>query len=48
VIEDEVILEQAIAATERIVGDFTRHHTGLLFVVPAIRVLGLEKRDIDN
>ena len=48
VIEDETILEQAIAATERIVGDFTRHHTGLLFVVPAIRVLGLEKRDIDN
>jgi hypothetical protein len=48
VIEDEAILEQAIAATERIVGDFTRHHTGLLFVVPAIRVLGLEKRDIDS
>jgi hypothetical protein len=45
VIEDEATLERVIAATERIVGDFTRHHTGLLFVVPVIRVLGLEKRN---
>lgn len=48
VIEDEAILEQAIAATERIVGDFTRNHTGLLFALPVVRVLGLEKQDTNN
>ena len=46
VIEDEATLERIITATERIIGDFTRHHTGLLFVVPVIRVLGLEKRNV--
>jgi nitrogen regulatory protein PII len=45
VIEDETTLERVIAATQRVIGDFTRHHTGLLFVVPVTRVLGLEKRD---
>ena len=44
VIEDEATLERVIAATERVIGDFTRHHTGLLFVVPVTRVLGLEKK----
>ena len=46
VIEDDTTLERVIAATEQIVGDFSRHHTGLLFVVPVSRVLGLEKQDI--
>ena len=46
VMEDEATLERVIAATERIIGDFTRHHTGLLFVVPVSRVLGLEKQDV--
>lgn len=45
VIEDEATLERVIAATERLIGDFTRHHTGLLFLIPVTRVLGLEKRD---
>ena len=45
VIEDETTVARVIAATEKVVGDFTRHHTGLLFVIPVIRVLGLEKRD---
>ena len=44
VIEDEATLERVIAATERVIGDFTRHHTGLLFVVPVTRVLGLERK----
>jgi nitrogen regulatory protein PII len=44
VIEDEATLERVITATEQIIGDFARHHTGLLFVVPVIRVLGLKKR----
>ena len=32
-------------STEQVVGDFSLHHTGLLFVVPVTRVLGLEKQD---
>jgi nitrogen regulatory protein PII len=44
VIEDEATLERVITATEQIIGDFTRPHTGLLFVVPVSRVLGLKKR----
>ena len=48
VIEDDAIVERVIAATERVVGDFSRHHTGLLFVVPVDRVLGLEKRDSEE
>ncbi|MCS7222713.1 MAG: hypothetical protein RML36_09850 [Anaerolineae bacterium] len=44
VIPDEATVEKVIAATEQVIGDFTRHHTGLLFVVPVVRVLGLEKR----
>ena len=46
VIEDEATLERVIATTEQIIGDFTRRNTGLLFVVPVSRVLGLEKQDI--
>mgnify|MGYP001033126869 CR=1 FL=1 len=45
VIPDEATVERVITATERVIGDFTRHHTGLLFVIPVVRVLGLEKRD---
>ena len=44
VIEDDATLERTITATEGIIGDFSRHHTGLLFVLPVGRVLGLEKR----
>ncbi|MGD8398844.1 MAG: hypothetical protein PVG11_08305 [Anaerolineae bacterium] len=43
VVEDEAILERAIAATERVVGDLSQPYTGLLFVVPVSRVLGLAK-----
>jgi nitrogen regulatory protein PII len=48
VIEDGASVERVIAATERVVGDFSRHHTGLLFVVPVDQVLRLEKRDSDE
>jgi nitrogen regulatory protein PII len=43
VVADEAVVERIIAATEQVVGDFSRHHAGLLFVVPVTRVLGLEK-----
>jgi len=45
VIRNDETLEQVIKVTERIIGDFNRHHTGLLFVVPVSRVFGLEKGD---
>jgi hypothetical protein len=48
VIEDEETLERAIKATEDIIGDFSQHHTGLLFVLPVGRVMGLEKRDLED
>ncbi|MDH7490371.1 MAG: P-II family nitrogen regulator [Anaerolineae bacterium] len=44
VVEDEETLERVIAATEKVVGDLDEPHTGLLFVVPVSRVLGLHKR----
>ncbi len=42
VIENEAVLEQAIAATQHIIGDLSQPYTGLLFVVPVSRVLGLK------
>ena len=45
VIESEETLERVIAATEELIGDFTQANTGLLFVVPVIRALGLSKED---
>jgi nitrogen regulatory protein P-II 1 len=44
IVADEAVVERIIAATEQVVGDFSLHHTGLLFVVPVTRVLGLEKQ----
>lgn len=45
VIQDEVVLERAIEATRRVVGDLSQPYTGLLFVVPVSRVLGLRSND---
>lgn len=42
VIDDEETLNRVIAATEKVVGDFTKPHSGLLFVVPVSRVIGLK------
>lgn len=42
VVEDEAVLERAIEATQRVVGDLSEPYTGLLFVVPVDRVLGLK------
>lgn len=44
VIEDDEVLQRVIMATKDIVGDFTRPHAGLLFVVPVSIVLGLNKK----
>lgn len=48
VVEDDQALERAIAATEEVVGDLSRENTGILFVVPVTRVMGLRKRGADR
>jgi hypothetical protein len=40
VLDDEAIVENTIVATERVVGDLSLPHTGILFVVPVSRVVG--------
>lgn len=44
VVPDEETVNRAIAATQEITGDLNTHHTGILFVVPVVRVLGLERK----
>ncbi len=46
VVPDEATVEAIIAATERVVGDLSRPNTGVLFVVPVSRALGLQKKEL--
>lgn len=46
VLEDEAVLQRVIEATQRVVGDFSQPHTGILFVVPVAFGLGLGKRGL--
>jgi nitrogen regulatory protein PII len=41
VIGDDEVLERAIQAAERIIGDFMEPHTGIMFVVPVTRAFGV-------
>ena len=43
VIEDDAVLERAVAAAQHIVGDFNQPHTGILFVIPVSRTWGVPK-----
>ncbi len=43
VIDDDVLLERAIAEADEAVDGFDRPHSGILFVVPVARTLGLKK-----
>jgi CBS domain-containing protein len=42
-VDDDALLEQAIAETERVVGAFDRPNSGLLLVLPVAQVRGLHK-----
>ena len=44
VIEDNDLLQIAIAEAERVIGDFNQPNTGLLAVIPLVQVKGLRKR----
>ncbi len=41
VIDDDIDLEQVIAASEKIVGSFERPNSGILFVMPVTQARGL-------
>lgn len=43
VLEDDALLERAIEAAHKIVGDFMDPQTGILFVVPVSRTWGVPK-----
>ena len=40
VLDDDAIVDKAIAATESVVGDLSQPHSGILFVMPVTRVVG--------
>lgn len=48
VVEDDDTLERVIVATQATVGDLSKPNTGILFVVPVTRVLGLVKRHAER
>lgn len=43
VLEDDETLERAVQVASQVIGDFAAPNTGLLFVVPVSRALGLKK-----
>jgi CBS domain-containing protein len=48
VLESEARLEQAITEAERVVGGFDRPNSGVVFVLPVVRTLGLNKPEQDD
>lgn len=44
-IKDETMIDTILAATQQVVGDLSNHETGVLMVIPVVRVYGLEKGD---
>jgi hypothetical protein len=43
VVESEEQVEILVQAAQRVIGDFTNPHTGLLFAMPLSHVVGLQK-----
>jgi hypothetical protein len=42
-VESEEQVEILVQAAQRVIGDFTNPHTGLLFAMPLSHVVGLQK-----
>jgi hypothetical protein len=40
ILDSDALVDKAIAATEKVVGDLSQPHTGVLFVTPVLRVVG--------
>lgn len=45
VVEEEEVVDELVRVTQEIVGDLTGPDTGILFVSPVTRVVGLPKQD---
>ena len=43
IVKDDEVLKKIVDATERVVGDLNQPNTGILVVLPAAQVYGLEK-----
>ena len=43
IVKDDDMLQKIVKATERVVGDLNEPNTGILVVMPATQVYGLEK-----
>lgn len=43
VIDNDAVLEKAVAVAQAIIGDFQDRHTGIMFVVPVSRAWGILK-----
>lgn len=44
-VKEESMIDDILAATQRVVGDLSDHETGVLIVLPVIKAYGLEKGD---
>ncbi|HSG46011.1 MAG TPA: hypothetical protein VLA72_22965 [Anaerolineales bacterium] len=44
-VKDESMIDDILAATQRVVGDLSDHETGVLLVLPILKAYGLEKGD---
>lgn len=45
VVADETIVENILQATQSVVGDLGKPHTGILVVLPCTKVYGIQKSD---
>ena len=43
IVKDDATLEKVVAATQSVAGDLNQPNTGILVVMPTVRVYGLEK-----
>jgi hypothetical protein len=44
-VKDESMIDHILSATQRVVGDLSKHETGVFLVLPVLRAYGLEKGD---
>ena len=40
VLDDDTLVDKIVAATERVTGDLSQPHTGVLFIMPVTRMIG--------
>jgi len=45
IVKDEAMVDQVIEATQKVIGDLNKPHTGILVVLPVVRAYGLNRED---